>query len=69
MAMKIPVALMTGIVPQRTRASSRQSPVKTYPSLKKKIVKKLEIEMKRQAEDLNFERAIKIRDKIKQLNG
>ncbi len=37
------------------------------PYDKKKIVKKLEIEMKKQAEDLNFELAIKIRDKVKEL--
>lgn len=37
------------------------------PYDKKKIVKKLETEMKRQAEELNFEMAIKIRDKVKEL--
>lgn len=34
---------------------------------KKKIIKKLKIEMKHQAENLNFELAIRIRDKIKEL--
>jgi excinuclease ABC subunit B len=34
---------------------------------KKKIVKKLEREMKKQAEDMNFEMAIQLRDKIKDL--
>lgn len=34
---------------------------------KKKIIKKLEREMKRQAEELHFERAIAIRDKIREL--
>jgi excinuclease ABC subunit B len=34
---------------------------------KKKIVKKLEREMKKQAEDMNFELAIQLRDKIKDL--
>ncbi len=38
------------------------------PYDKKKIVKKLEREMKKQAEDLNFEMAIRIREKIKELN-
>ncbi|NTU72842.1 excinuclease ABC subunit UvrB [Candidatus Roizmanbacteria bacterium] len=37
------------------------------PMDKKKVVKKLETEMKRQAEDLNFEMAIKIREKVKEL--
>lgn len=37
------------------------------PYDKKKIIKKLELEMKRQAEDLNFELAIKIREKVKEL--
>ena len=37
------------------------------PYDRKKIVKKLETEMKRQAEDLNFELAIKIRDKVNEL--
>lgn len=34
---------------------------------KKKLLKKLEREMKKQAEDMNFELAIKIRDKIREL--
>lgn len=34
---------------------------------KKKVVKKLEHEMKKQAEDMNFELAIQLRDKIKDL--
>ncbi|GAB4218844.1 MAG: excinuclease ABC subunit UvrB [Candidatus Microgenomates bacterium] len=37
------------------------------PYDKKKIIKKLKLEMKYQAENLNFELAIKIRDKIKEL--
>lgn len=39
------------------------------PFDKKKIIKKLELEMKRQAEDLNFELAIKIRDKVNELKN
>lgn len=39
------------------------------PYDKKKIVKKLERDMKKQAEEMNFELAIKIRDKIRELNG
>jgi len=39
------------------------------PFDKKKLVRKMEREMKNQAEGLNFELAIKIREKIKQLNG
>ncbi len=42
-------------------------PESLTPYDRKKIIKKLEREMKRQAEDLNFEMAIKIRDKIKEL--
>ena len=38
------------------------------PYDKKKIVKRLEREMKRQAEDLNFELAIKIRDKVREIS-
>jgi len=38
------------------------------PFDKKKFVKRLEREMKNQAENLNFELAIRIREKIKQLN-
>jgi excinuclease ABC subunit B len=34
---------------------------------KSKLVKKLEKEMKKQAEEMNFELAIKIRDKVKEL--
>ncbi|MBI2641057.1 UvrB/UvrC motif-containing protein [Candidatus Roizmanbacteria bacterium] len=37
------------------------------PYDRKKVVKKLEKEMKKQADDMNFELAIKIRDKIRQL--
>ena len=37
------------------------------PYDRKKFVKKLEAEMKRQAENLNFELAIKIRDKVREL--
>lgn len=44
-------------------------PESLTPYDKKKIVKKLEVEMKRQAEDLNFELAIKLRDKVKELKG
>jgi excinuclease ABC subunit B len=44
-------------------------PESLTPYDKKKIVKKMEKEMKIQAEDLNFELAIRIREKIKQLNG
>ncbi|MEK7109752.1 MAG: excinuclease ABC subunit UvrB [Patescibacteria group bacterium] len=39
------------------------------PYDKKKLVKKMEREMKNQAENLNFELAIKIREKLKQLNS
>ncbi|OGK52579.1 excinuclease ABC subunit B [Candidatus Roizmanbacteria bacterium RIFCSPLOWO2_01_FULL_44_13] len=39
------------------------------PFDKKKVIKKLELEMKRQAEDLNFELAIKIREKIKEIKN
>ncbi len=39
------------------------------PYDRKKLIKKLERVMKKQAEDLNFEIAIKIRDKIKELKG
>jgi len=39
------------------------------PYDKKKITKKLKKEMRRQAEDMNFELAIKIRDKIKEINN
>jgi excinuclease ABC subunit B len=39
------------------------------PYDKKKIVKKLEREMKKQAEDLNFEMAIRIREKVKELKS
>lgn len=37
------------------------------PYDRKKIIKKMEIEMRKQAENLNFERAIKIREKVKKL--
>ena len=36
---------------------------------KKRMVKKLEREMKKQADQMNFELAIAIRDKIKELKG
>lgn len=39
------------------------------PYDRKKIVKKLEREMKKQAEDLNFELAIQIRDKVRELKA
>ncbi|MDO8497701.1 MAG: excinuclease ABC subunit UvrB [bacterium] len=39
------------------------------PYDKKKITKRLEKEMKTQAENLNFELAIRIRDKVKELNS
>ena len=39
------------------------------PYDKKKLIKKLELEMKRQAENLNFEKAIEIREKIRELNS
>jgi len=39
------------------------------PYDKKKLIKKLEQEMKKYAKDLNFEMAIKIRDKIKEINN
>lgn len=39
------------------------------PYDKKKLIKKLEREMKRQAQNLNFEIAIKIREKIKELRS
>lgn len=39
------------------------------PYDKKRTVKKLELEMKKQAEDLNFEFAIKIRDKINEIKN
>lgn len=38
------------------------------PYDRKKVVKKMQSEMKKQAENLNFERAIKIRDAIKKLS-
>jgi len=37
------------------------------PYDKRKLVKKMELEMRKQAEELNFERAIKIREKIKEI--
>jgi len=37
------------------------------PYDKKKLIKKLELEMKKYAQELNFEMAIKIRDKIKEI--
>lgn len=37
------------------------------PYDKKRVIRKLEAEMKRQAEDMNFELAIKLRDKIREL--
>ncbi|MFA6512882.1 MAG: excinuclease ABC subunit UvrB [Patescibacteria group bacterium] len=39
------------------------------PFDKKKLVKKMEREMKNQAENLNFELAIKIREKVKEINS
>jgi excinuclease ABC subunit B len=39
------------------------------PYDKKKLIKKLEQEMKKYAKDLNFEMAIKIRDKIREINN
>jgi len=39
------------------------------PYDKKKVVKKLELEMRKQAEELNFEMAIKIRDKVKDIKN
>lgn len=39
------------------------------PYDKKRLIKKLELEMKKQAENLNFELAIKIRDKIKEIKN
>ena len=39
------------------------------PYDKKKIVKKLERDMKKQAEEMNFELAIRIRDKIRELQA
>jgi len=39
------------------------------PYDKKKLIKKMEREMRNQAENLNFELAIRIREKIKQLNN
>ncbi len=39
------------------------------PYDRKKVVKKLEREMKRQAEQLNFELAIKLRDKVRELKS
>ena len=44
-------------------------PESLTPYDKKRIIKKLELEMKRQAEDLNFEFAIKIRDKINEIKN
>ncbi len=44
-------------------------PESMTPYDKKKTVKKLESEMKKQAEDLNFELAIKIRNKINELKN
>ncbi len=46
---------------------SKLSPDSMTAYDRKKIVKKLEREMKKQAEDLNFEMAIRIRDKVKEL--
>ena len=42
-------------------------PERLTPYDKKKITKQLEKEMKKQAEDLNFELAIKIRDKVREM--
>jgi len=39
------------------------------PYDKNKLIKRLEREMKRQATELNFELAIKIRDKVKELKN
>ncbi len=44
------------------------NPESLTPNDKNKIIKRLEREMKRQAEGLNFEEAIKIREKIKELS-
>lgn len=44
-------------------------PESLTPYDKKKILKNLEREMKKQAGDLNFELAIRIRDKVKELNN
>jgi excinuclease ABC subunit B len=44
-------------------------PESMTPYDKKKVIKKLKLEMKHQAENLNFELAIKIREKIKQLEN
>jgi len=44
-------------------------PESLTPYDKKKVVKKLESEMRKQAEELNFELAIKIRDKVKELKS
>ena len=45
------------------------NPESLTPYDRKRTVKKLEKEMKHQAEDLNFELAIKIRDKIRELKS
>jgi excinuclease ABC subunit B len=45
------------------------TPESMTPYDKKKVIKKLKLEMKHQAENLNFELAIKIREKIKQLEN
>jgi excinuclease UvrABC helicase subunit UvrB len=44
-------------------------PSSLTPYDKKKILKKLEREMKKQAEQMNFETAIMIRDKIKEIKA
>lgn len=48
-------------------ALGRLKPEAMTPYDKKRIIKKLEREMKRQADDMHFELAIKIREKIKEL--
>ena len=45
------------------------NPEAMTPYDKKKVAKKLELEMRKQAEELNFELAIKIRDKVNELKN
>ncbi|MFH0979567.1 MAG: excinuclease ABC subunit UvrB [Candidatus Roizmanbacteria bacterium] len=47
----------------------RIKPESLTPYDKKKVVKKLELEMRKQAEELNFELAIRIRDRVNELKS
>ena len=48
---------------------SQIKPDSLTPYDRKRVVKRLEKEMKKQAEDLNFELAIMMRDKVKELKS